>query len=514
MIKLNNINLLITFSVAVVVVFFCINKLCSINRPKFQVVNGDQRHGFQSVDCWFDVKFKSPRTECYYMHVPEDHSLQTQSTNVVAYPVVVFRSNVKSSTKAPVLHLGAGGPGAPMWLNSSDDIAYILEVHGEMSIKQGRDLFVIDPRGTGLSKPLLTCDKFVEREETRLNENLSFVDYSNSVNKDYLDCIDKFNTQGVDLSNYNSLSIAKDIEMMRIASKVEQWVLVGVSYSATYAQIVASQYPSSIESMVLDSSTFPSLKRHDNFLQKTMASYESLYNYCNYQASCNSPIQGVEQRIWRLHKELNNKPIKLEINHPYQNKNIVIQLNGERFISSLLNGVYGIQIFNDLPEIIVELEARRANKIVPYLENFVAFLLDTTYGDVSILTHYCYEDKKYIDFDLIRNEISKLPKGYIQDAALDSLEFQDYCDYMQIESGGVEIASAIKTDIPTLFLHGEFDTITPLSDVTKQRASFSQNYLVTYQVSHDVLGSERCSQVVAAKFIKNTTAGRDELNCR
>jgi len=283
MTKLNNRNLLIAIFIAVFLIFLCVITLASVNRTTFQVVNENQAYGFEPVDCWFDVKAQWPRTECYYMHVPEDHTQQAKNTNVIAFPVIVFRSNTKSDTDTttPVLHLGGGGPGAPMALNSNDSIEFILQVHDEMSIKQGRDLFVIDPRGTGLAKPLLTCDKFVEREEIRLNQNLSFLENSDLVEKDYHDCIEKFNAQGIELSNYNSLAIAKDIEMMRIAANVEQWVLIGVSYAATYAQIIASQYPNSIESMVLDSATFPNLKLHDNYFQKSMASYESLYYYCS-----------------------------------------------------------------------------------------------------------------------------------------------------------------------------------------------------------------------------------------
>jgi hypothetical protein len=93
------------------------------------------------------------------------------------------------STKAPVLHLGAGGPGAPMYLDSIESIKTIWEYHDELSPNQGRDLFVIDPRGTGLSKPLLMCDTFVENETKRLKKNLSVTGQNEEVNKDYFKCI-------------------------------------------------------------------------------------------------------------------------------------------------------------------------------------------------------------------------------------------------------------------------------------------------------------------------------------
>jgi pimeloyl-ACP methyl ester carboxylesterase len=502
--------LTITLLVALTI-FLTTRSLDLTYRAPFQKISDTQQYGFELVECWFGKTSALPLTECYYMHVPEDHAQQADTA--IVFPVVVFRSNSMFSTKAPVLHLGAGGPGAPMHLDSIESIKIIWDYHNELSTNQGRDLFVIDPRGTGLSKPLLMCDTFVESETKRLNDNLSFAGQWEEVNKDYFECIDKFKRQGVNLSTYNSLSIANDIEMMRIAGNIDEWVLIGVSYAATYAQIIATQYPESVESMVLDSATFPNLKLHDNYLNKTMASYVALYNHCSLTPDCSTPLQNIENRIWSLHKALNLNPIQLEVNHPYSNDKINVLLNGERFISALLGGTYGKKIFSELPSIIVELETGRVNTITPYLEDHIAYLLDTAYGDVSAISHYCYEDKPYTNFESIRIQADKLPKGYIRNTALLSIDFPDYCNEMLIEAGDPVVSMATKTDIPSLFLHGELDTITPLSDVIEQRKTFTKSRIVTYKSSHDVISSDECAEVVAAKFISNTKIDRIKLDC-
>jgi pimeloyl-ACP methyl ester carboxylesterase len=501
MIKLHKIQPLKIILFVALAIYVTTKLLDLTHREPFQTINDTQKYGFEPVECWFGEASAPPRTECYYMHVPEDHALQTGK--VIAFPVVVFRSNSMFSTKAPVLHLGAGGPGAPMYLDSVESIKTIWEYHNELSINQGRDLFVIDPRGTGLSKPLLTCDTFVENETKRLKDNLSITEQWDEVRKDYFECIAKFKSKGVNLSTYNSLSIANDIEMMRIAGNIDEWVLIGVSYAATYAQIIATQYPESVESMVLDSATFPNLKPHDNYLNKTMARYLALYNHCSLTSDCTTPPENIENRIWSLHQALNLNPIMLEIDHPYNNNKIDVLLNGERFISALLDGTYGEKIFYDLRHIIPQLERRRALTITPYLENHIAYLLDPTYGDVSATSHYCYEDKPYTNFDSIRIHADKLPKGYIRNTVLLSIDFPDYCNEMLIGAGDPVVSMATKTDIPTLFLHGELDTITPLSDVIEQRKLFTKNCLITHKLSHDVLSNNKYAERTAAKFISN-----------
>lgn len=499
---------LCTFVTLLIVCLF-INPLKWSYRSNFQVVTEDRPYGFEPVNCWFSPSSDWPISECYYMNVPEDHS--TSGSKTISFPVVVFRSPSLITNKMPVLHLGAGGPGAPMYLDSTASIKNIWSNHDELSINQGRDLFIIDPRGTGLSKPLLMCDNFVSNQIERFKKNLSLGVLWKKINKDYFTCIERFKNQGIKLSTYNSLSIANDIEMMRKAARIDKWVLVGVSYAATYAQVIATKNPSSVESMILDSATFPSIKSHDSFIKRSMAGYEALYNYCLNDNSCSRPLPNLKKRIWSLHKQLNNSPIPMFIEHPYENKSIQIILNGERLLAAFIQGTYNEQIFIDLPKIITELETRKHTSITPYINDLAAYLLDKTYGDVSTISHYCYEDKPFTDFELIQKLAGKLPEGYIRSTTLLALEQPDYCDEIQIESVDPIVSMPTRTDIPVLFLHGELDSITLLSNVIKQKKAFINSTLIRYQLSHDILGSSECAEIAAAKFIKGYKM--DMLTC-
>ena len=69
--------------------------------------------------------------------------------------MLVFRSFAPVEGLAPLLHLGGGGPGSPVYLDYPSGAHALWANHDDMSLNQGRDLYIIDPRGTGLSKPLL-----------------------------------------------------------------------------------------------------------------------------------------------------------------------------------------------------------------------------------------------------------------------------------------------------------------------------------------------------------------------
>lgn len=445
------------------------------------------------------------------MIVPENHS--QPGGKIISFPVVVFRSNSIFTSKSPVLHLGAGGPGAPMYFDSTESVRSIWENHDEMSLNQGRDLFAIDPRGTGLSEPLLTCDVFVDNVLDRLNRNMTIKEELTEGDKDYIECINKFKSQGVNLATYNSMSITHDIEMLRKAANVDQWVLVGVSYSTIYAQLLATEYPTTVESMILDSAAFPNLKMHHNFIEQTLAPYNALYNYCDISPECHVPIPDLKQRIWGLYQELSQRPLNIEIDHPSEQRKIPVVLNGNRFLAAILEGIYGESIFEDIPRIVVDLEAGRHESITPYLESHIAYLLDRSYGDVSAEGHYCYGDKPFTDFELMRTKAQDLPEGYIRDVSLLLIDWPDYCNKLQIGPANPKVAMATKTEVPSLFLHGELDTVTPLRDVISQKKNFKNSRLVTYNLSHGILSSDECAEIVASKFVNDYTIDQTSLDC-
>ncbi|MFT5657786.1 MAG: pimeloyl-ACP methyl ester carboxylesterase [Gammaproteobacteria bacterium] len=442
--------------------------------------------------------------------------VENQSASVprmTSFPVVIFRSASAIKKRAPVLHLGAGGPGAPMYLDESWSVESLWTIHNAMSLAQGRDLLIIDPRGAGLSRPLLTCDQFVDSELKRFQQNLSISEEIKSIDDDYEACIEKFISSGIDFSSYNSHAVADDIEALRQADGVDQWVLVGVSYGASYAQAIANKFPDSVESMILDSATMPRIGRHVNYLELTMGPYLKLFQYCAYDPECVQPIKNIEARFWAIHERLNTDPILVQFQTADGADTIPVVLNGERFLSAVLQGIYGVEIFKDLPHIISELETGKFTSLEPYLWLHVDYMLDRSYGDVSAIAHYCFEEKPFIDFEKIKPQIDNLPVGYIQDTARLALGWTDYCEDMQLKNTASKPIPSNPIATPTLFLHGRFDTVTPLSSIVAGQDFFENSQLLTFDLSHSVLTSSKCAVAEAARFIQDPLVFNNRANC-
>src|SRR5690606_37514519 len=94
----------------------------------------------------------------------------------------------------------------------------------------------------------------------------------------------------------------------------------------------------------------------NRFLERTMAPYEALYNYCDADELCSEPLPNLRSRLWNIYEKLNASPINITLSHPHSKKDLLVVFNGERLLASLIEGTYSENIFTNLPEIILELE--------------------------------------------------------------------------------------------------------------------------------------------------------------
>lgn len=72
---------------------------------------------------------------------------------------------------------------------------------------------------------------------------------------------------------------------------------------------------------------------------------------------------------------------------------------------------------------------------------------------------------------------------------------------MQIQPAPKTLIEPIESDVPTLFIHGEYDSVTPLSDVTREMTHFKNAQLLTFEKSHSVLDTNRTMQKGIVRFV-------------
>src|SRR5215216_1000734 len=167
--------------------------------------------------------------------VPENRS--DPQSNLIELAFVRFKSTAKTPGP-PIVYL-AGGPGGS-GIGTARGSRFPLF----MALREIGDVIAFDQRGTGFSKPNLTClnrlalplDVAPTREAAikELRENAS-------------DCAFYWhNVQRVDLTGYNTNESADDLEDLRKALGVEQISLWSISYGTHLAFATIRRHPQSI----------------------------------------------------------------------------------------------------------------------------------------------------------------------------------------------------------------------------------------------------------------------------
>lgn len=151
-------------------------------------------------------------------------------------------------TGPPVLHL-AGGPGQA----ASDEIS----TWRDAGVRRGRDLVLLDQRGTGRSRPALRCREWggvVLRHFThRAPWSLEIAAARAVVRR----CAARWRAAGVDLGAYDSPATAGDVADLRRLLGIPEWDLYGVSYGTRAALAVMEYAPEGVRRVVLDSAAPP-----------------------------------------------------------------------------------------------------------------------------------------------------------------------------------------------------------------------------------------------------------------
>jgi pimeloyl-ACP methyl ester carboxylesterase len=175
-----------------------------------------------------------------YLVVPENR--HTKSIRTIKIPFVFVRRPDQDAVKNISLYT-TGGPGY-------STTAGVDSIRYESGFLKFGGFILFDQRGTKKTQPCLDCPEV---------DSAIWRSYKQHLNKDSLvllavkKCRNKFTAQGIDLSAYNTLESAEDINDLRLALHLDSLNLVGISYSGGLMLTVARNHPEAVRTLILNS---------------------------------------------------------------------------------------------------------------------------------------------------------------------------------------------------------------------------------------------------------------------
>jgi pimeloyl-ACP methyl ester carboxylesterase len=444
---------------------------------------------------------------CGYLTVPEDHSKPQGKTIKLA---VVTLKGTNTGTNPPLVFLQGGpGGGAIEQLEVFTGAEY-----PDKRLLQGRDIVVIDQRGTGFSQPTLKCQEAIEVENKYLGKP-SNKQIEQEALAAYTACRERLAKEGINLGVYNTIQNAADIEALRLGLKLDKMDLYGVSYGSRLALTVMRDYPAGVRSTII-SSVVP--LQADIAVEQRFSfsnALEEFFKTCEGDASCKQKYPTLRADFDKAYNDLKAKPLIKQASNPLKGTTLELTVDGEVFLTTVYYLLYTGNII--LPQIPLLINfAAKGN--VDLLSTLYVTIVQSISDSISAGTYYSTNCSDEYSFSNPNNAPSQTLLPSIKDGWRSNGNSNEdpevaICKLWNVPKAPAIENQPVKSDIPTLIINGKFDPITPPNYGAEAAKTLSKSTSVTLaNAGHAPDTLNECATDIRLEFLANP-AKAPNLGC-
>ncbi|MFN7111350.1 MAG: alpha/beta fold hydrolase [Brevundimonas sp.] len=394
--------------------------------------------------------------EAGWISVPE--SRLTASRRKVSIPYYRLKSTA-ARPAAPIflLHGGPGSSGLDLVENEEnfDEVMFYRSI---------ADVVLFDQRGGGRSLPDLTCAG--HSADLAEGEPFSLENLRPSLRAALTACRDHWISEGVDLSAYNTIENAADVDALRATFGYDKITLVGGSYGSHLGLQIMRLYPG-----IVDRAVFYGVEGPDNTWDSARAKLAALRRIAeaaeqSEELGSEIPGEGLIATLHRVLTRLEQNPVSVDIGSDEQPSVALVNADLVRFIATSQAGRRSN--LNAWPEMVLAMNrgdfstaARaRARMRSLALQEPVHYSMDCASGiSAELRAQYAVEAETYILGDL-------------------NFEYSMLCDLWPTEQPEAAYRETVRSEVPTLLIHGTWDLSTPIENAREALLGLSNGHLV------------------------------------
>lgn len=409
--------------------------------------------------------FKRPRTteaEEGRLSVPESRSGESERTIKIHF--VRFPAE-KGASGYPTVYLAGGPGGSGTWSAAGDRYPLFQR------LREVGDVIALDQRGTWGSEPYMVCDGAWSYPLDRPSDPALMAE---TVAPFLKRCAEEWGAKA-DLSAYNTVESAEDLDDLRAALGAEKLNLWGISYGTHLGLAYIRQHPDRVNRAVLAGIEGPdhSYKLPENVDRVLMRVAEAVKADPKARKALPDFTGGFE----KLLQELEEKPARVEIVDPKSKERHTVVIGPLDMQRGLFN------LLGERPDI-EELVVRAA----PVMKRDFSAVAQAIYQGrrnnrelVMSLSMDCASAATAKRLETIRKQAETTLLG---DAANYSLRAK--CASWPVTDLGDAFRGPIRSDVPVLFISGNLDAKTPPSNAEEILEGFENGlHLVIENGSHD-----------------------------
>ncbi len=454
-------------ALALLVLAGCATNLHAATQPQASQEN------FELEPC--HIKGVDELAQCAILNIPENHKAPDGKT--IDIHVTLLPPSGGQPDKEPLYFL-AGGPG-----QGASELGDFYDLVLRQA-RRGRELVLIDQRGTGRSKPF-SC---------QLSQNP--LESGDSIARACLADNDH------DPRYYTSAEFIQDIDVVRQTLGHEEISLMGISYGTRAALLYAKNHEQYVRAMVLDSVAPPHVPAYINDAKYAGDTLNNVVDNCLLTKDCSAAFPNLKNDLATLLDNLDVTPKSLGV---LEGDGFELTINKELFLSGFRNPLY----------------APHAARIIPFIidqakqDNFDPWLALTDFGNQEnnggvamglFLSVQCAEE-----IPTLKTREDEIAQSVFPGAYQSFLK--DACSVWPIGDVPADYNAPVKVATPTLLLSGSLDPITPpvLGAAAAEHLPNSK-HIVINNVGHSITGNG-CSDKVIAEFLDHGDLEKIDADC-
>lgn len=403
-------------------------------------------------------------TELAHLTVRANHAREDGGTIEIAYVVLPAKT---ASPAAPIVYLDGGPGGSGI---STAGVPYMAELFEKL--RDVADVVLVDQRGTGRAIPRLACgaeepvpgDIFASR--ARMIELHNFVAER---------CASRFRAQGVDLSDYDTVESADDLDDLRQAFGVERISLLGFSYGTHLAMATMRRHGDRLERVVLAGTEGPGQA------YKFPSTYDAQVRAIARLAAADPTIDApdLEATLRQVLDRLARNPVTVKVMDMRRRVPVELTIGAEGFLYLLRRDIGDTNDLPLFPAWIYEM----ANGGTTILERYATRRYNEAGRGVSVMS-LAVDCASGVDPARLHRIEEETP-GSIFGAMTNQLD-PEACESVDVEDLGAAFRAPVESDVPTLFVSGTLDSNTPPAQAEEARKGFLNSaHIVVENAGHE-----------------------------
>lgn len=465
---------------------------------------------FESAPCPMRLplgQVEGNTVECGYLVVPEDRT--DPNGDSIRIAVAIFHPPGGATRPDPIIYL-AGGPGISglefLFLSFDTVFAPVLVA--------GRDLIVLDQRGIGFSQPALDCpqvsDLGLDLLDMEIDGTQVTDDEANELFLEALEACEADLSAVADLSAYNTVANAADINDLRLALGYDQVNLWGTSYGTRLALGVMRDYPEGLRSVVLDAVYPPDVDLYMDVPDNLLRAYDALFEGCAADDACSAAFPDLEKVFFDTVDQLNETPATFQVTNPLTKETYDVLMNGGDLIAILFSYLYQSEVIPSLPEIIYD-AAQGSFDLIALVQGSLLVQRDAMSLGME-LSVQCNEERAFGSLEEYEAHLPDYPRlaGFLEYALIGKPGYYACAGWDSGQAGPSE-NQAVVSDVPTLLMAGEFDPITPPAWAFRAAETLENGMVFEYPgVGHGASIVEGCPHDMLLAFLDDPSTAPDD----